>query len=81
MKLPDILTIAKDPMEDTAVQELQRLLLLMLGCAVQCDQKEMFIERIKQLDLDVQQAIVVHIQEVGQQSYADGYTRHNNKHC
>ncbi|XP_071833306.1 girdin-like isoform X3 [Apostichopus japonicus] len=64
MKLPDILTIAKDPMEDTAVQELQRLLLLMLGCAVQCDQKEMFIERIKQLDLDVQQAIVVHIQEV-----------------
>ncbi|XP_072031647.1 girdin-like isoform X3 [Amphiura filiformis] len=64
MKLPHILTIAKDPLSEVAIAEMQKLILLLLGCAVQCDKKEVFIERIKQLEIDVQHAIVVHIQEV-----------------
>ena len=48
-----------------AQQELQKVLLLILGCAVQCERKEAFIQSIQQLQLKVQQAIVEHIQEVG----------------
>lgn len=36
----------------------------MLGCAVQCERKEYFIDAIKQLEVDVQHAIVDHIKEV-----------------
>ncbi|XP_033632076.1 girdin-like isoform X2 [Asterias rubens] len=64
MKLPNVLTLSKDPMSEDAINEMQKLLLLMLGCAVQSSQKEVFIERIKQLEIDVQHAIVVHIQEI-----------------
>ena len=75
MKLPHILTIAKDPLSEIAVAEMQKLILLLLGCAVQCDKKEVFIERIKQLELDVQHAIVVYIQEVGGSFKEDSRTR------
>ncbi|XP_006824799.1 protein Daple-like, partial [Saccoglossus kowalevskii] len=64
MSLPNILAIAKEPDSETSVRELHKLLLLMLGCAVQCERKEVFIEKIKQLDIDVQHAIVGHIQEI-----------------
>ncbi|MGH0171509.1 UNVERIFIED_CONTAM: hypothetical protein FKN15_070949 [Acipenser sinensis] len=47
-----------------SMEEIKRLLLLILGCAVQCERKEEFIEKIKQLDIDTQAAIVTHIQEV-----------------
>ena len=40
------------------------MLLLVLGCAVQCERKEEFIGNIKQLDIGVQHAIVENIQEV-----------------
>ncbi|XP_014812955.1 PREDICTED: protein Daple isoform X1 [Calidris pugnax] len=46
------------------MDEIKKLLLLVLGCAVQCERKEEFIERIKQLDIETQAAIVSHIQEV-----------------
>jgi len=44
--------------------ELERVLLLMLGCAVQSDAREQFIENIRRLDVDVQRAIVDAIQQV-----------------
>ncbi|MGH0174984.1 UNVERIFIED_CONTAM: hypothetical protein FKN15_069959 [Acipenser sinensis] len=47
-----------------SMEEIKRLLLLILGCAVQCERKEEFIEKIKQLDIETQAAIVTHIQEV-----------------
>ncbi|KAJ7404728.1 Protein Daple [Willisornis vidua] len=47
-----------------SMDEIKKLLLLVLGCAVQCERKEEFIERIKQLDIETQAAIVSHIQEV-----------------
>ena len=40
------------------------MLLLLLGCAVQCEEKEQYINAIKGLDLDLQAAIVGHIKEV-----------------
>ncbi|XP_072350257.1 protein Daple isoform X3 [Scyliorhinus torazame] len=46
------------------MDEMKKVLLLMLGCAVQCERKEEFIEKIKQLDITTQTAIVTHIQEI-----------------
>ncbi|XP_077422038.1 protein Daple isoform X2 [Vanacampus margaritifer] len=64
MPLPNILSIAKDPLSAKSMEELKRILLLILGCAVQCERKEEMIERIKLLDIETQAAIVSHIQEV-----------------
>ncbi|KAK2825865.1 hypothetical protein Q5P01_020079 [Channa striata] len=64
MPLPNILCIAKDPISVKSMEELKRLLLLILGCAVQCDRKEEMIEKIKLLEIETQAAIVSHIQEV-----------------
>uniref|UniRef100_A0A8C4QD57 Calponin-homology (CH) domain-containing protein n=1 Tax=Eptatretus burgeri TaxID=7764 RepID=A0A8C4QD57_EPTBU len=66
MSPPDVLTIAKEPLSEKSLSEMQKLLLLLLGCAVQCNQKETYIEKIKLLDIDTQSAIVEHIQEVTQ---------------
>lgn len=49
---------------DSSFEELKKVILLILGCAVQCENKEIFIENIKSLDVDVQHAIVEHIKEV-----------------
>uniref|UniRef100_A0A8C3RTN3 Coiled-coil domain containing 88C n=1 Tax=Chelydra serpentina TaxID=8475 RepID=A0A8C3RTN3_CHESE len=64
MHLPNVLTIGKDPLSGKSMDEIKKMLLLVLGCAVQCERKEEFIERIKQLDIETQAAIVSHIQEV-----------------
>ncbi|XP_073682701.1 protein Daple [Garra rufa] len=64
MNLPNVLAIAKDPLSGKSMEELKRLLLLILGCAVQCDRKEEMIEKIKLLDIETQAIIVTHIQEV-----------------
>ncbi|XP_058843506.1 protein Daple-like isoform X2 [Acipenser ruthenus] len=64
MNLPNVLTIGKDPLTCKSMEEIKTLLLLILGCAVQCERKEEFIEKIKQLDIETQAAIVTHIQEV-----------------
>ncbi|XP_060938263.1 protein Daple [Limanda limanda] len=64
MPLPNILCIAKDPISAKSMDELKRMLLLILGCAVQCERKEEMIEKIKLLNIETQAAIVSHIQEV-----------------
>ncbi|KAG7281677.1 hypothetical protein CRUP_008052 [Coryphaenoides rupestris] len=64
MTLPNVLCIAKDPLSGMSMEEMKRLLLLILGCAVQCERKEEMIEKIKLLDIQTQAAIVCHIQEV-----------------
>lgn len=48
----------------THSDDIRTFLLLILGCAVQCDQKELFIEQIKQLDISTQHAIVECIQKI-----------------
>uniref|UniRef100_A0A8C5R305 Coiled-coil domain containing 88C n=1 Tax=Leptobrachium leishanense TaxID=445787 RepID=A0A8C5R305_9ANUR len=64
MNLPNVLLISKDPLTGKSMEELKKILLLMLGCAVQCERKEEYILRIKQLDIETQAGIVSHIQEV-----------------
>uniref|UniRef100_A0A7N4Q0N5 Coiled-coil domain containing 88A n=1 Tax=Sarcophilus harrisii TaxID=9305 RepID=A0A7N4Q0N5_SARHA len=64
MSLPNVLTIGKNPFSEQGTEEIKKLLLLLLGCAVQCQKKEEFIERIQGLDFDTKAAVAAHIQEV-----------------
>lgn len=45
-------------------EDARLLLMLILGCAVQCEHKQHFIEQIKQLDIGIQHAIVECIQTI-----------------
>ncbi|XP_020851865.1 girdin isoform X6 [Phascolarctos cinereus] len=64
MSLPNVLTIGKNPFSEQGTEEIKKLLLLLLGCAVQCQKKEEFIERIQGLDFDTKAAVAAHIQQV-----------------
>ncbi|XP_027720857.1 girdin isoform X6 [Vombatus ursinus] len=64
MSLPNVLTMGKNPFSEQGTEEIKKLLLLLLGCAVQCQKKEEFIERIQGLDFDTKAAVAAHIQEV-----------------
>ncbi|XP_043551947.1 girdin-like isoform X12 [Chiloscyllium plagiosum] len=64
MSLPNVLVLGRTPLTEQGIEEMKKLLLLLLGCAVQCERKEEFIERIKSLDFDTKAAVATHIQEV-----------------
>ncbi|MEE6474328.1 hypothetical protein FKM82_010349 [Ascaphus truei] len=64
MSLPNVLIIGKNPFSEQGTEEMRKLLLLLLGCAVQCERKEEFIEKIQDLDFDTKAAVAAHIQEV-----------------
>ncbi|XP_076598701.1 girdin isoform X1 [Chaetodon auriga] len=64
MPLPNVLTLGRNPLSEQGLEEMKKLLLLLLGCAVQCEKKEEYIERIQTLDFDTKAAIASHIQEV-----------------
>uniref|UniRef100_A0A0N5AM56 HOOK_N domain-containing protein n=1 Tax=Syphacia muris TaxID=451379 RepID=A0A0N5AM56_9BILA len=49
---------------DGCCDEMNKVLLLLLGCAVQGDQRDKFIERIRHMQTDLQTAIVKQIQRV-----------------
>uniref|UniRef100_A0A3B3XJT5 HOOK N-terminal domain-containing protein n=1 Tax=Poecilia mexicana TaxID=48701 RepID=A0A3B3XJT5_9TELE len=49
---------------EQSLEEMKNLLLLLMGCAVQCEKKEEYIERIQTLDFDTKAAIAGHIQEL-----------------
>ena len=49
---------------ESSVGELSKVLLLLLGCAVQCDRKQSYIQCITQLEVNVQEAIVEYIKQV-----------------
>ncbi|KAI9526694.1 hypothetical protein NQZ68_036487 [Dissostichus eleginoides] len=66
MPLPNVAILGQDPLTEAAVEELRRLLLLLLGCAVQCEEKETFIQQIQSLDIETQAAIASYIQQVTQ---------------
>lgn len=51
--------------------ELRRLLQLILGCAVNCDQKQQYITRIMGMEETVQRAIMQSIQELNFESLVD----------
>ncbi|XP_067440022.1 girdin isoform X1 [Thunnus thynnus] len=62
--LPNVLLLGRTPYCEQSLEEMKKLLLLLLGCAVQCEKKEEYIERIQTLDFDTKAAIAVHIQEL-----------------
>lgn len=62
LKLPDIANLGKEP--ELYIADMKLLLLLLLGCAVQCPNKEKFITKIKALHIDTQLAIVECIKQV-----------------
>ncbi|XP_041645135.1 girdin-like isoform X2 [Cheilinus undulatus] len=64
MPLPNVLVLGRNPLSEQGLEEMKKLLLLLLGCAVQCENKEDYIERIQTLDFDTKAAIASHIQEV-----------------
>ncbi|XP_077585209.1 girdin isoform X3 [Stigmatopora nigra] len=64
MPLPNVLILGRNPLTERGLEEMKKLLLLLLGCAVQCDKKEDYIERIQTLDFVTKAAIASHIQEV-----------------
>ncbi|XP_053183082.1 girdin-like [Scomber japonicus] len=62
--LPNVLLLGRTPYCEQSLEEMKKLLLLLLGCAVQCEKKEEYIEMIQTLDFDTKAAIAVHIQEL-----------------
>ncbi|XP_016328906.1 girdin-like isoform X1 [Sinocyclocheilus anshuiensis] len=63
---PNVLLLGKNPVCEEGLEEIRKLLLLLLGCAVQCERKEEYIEKIQSLHFDTKAAIAAHIQEVTQ---------------
>ncbi|KAL6267663.1 hypothetical protein P5V15_000738 [Pogonomyrmex californicus] len=57
--------------EHCDIDELRRLLQLILGCAVNCDQKQQYITRIMGMEETVQRAIMQSIQELNFESLVD----------
>uniref|UniRef100_UPI0037E8927B girdin n=1 Tax=Semicossyphus pulcher TaxID=241346 RepID=UPI0037E8927B len=62
--LPNVLLLGRTPYCEQSLEEIKKLLLLLLGCAVQSEKKEEYIERIQTLDFDTKAAIAAHIQEL-----------------
>ncbi|XP_034095194.1 girdin isoform X3 [Gymnodraco acuticeps] len=62
--LPNVLLFGRTPYCEQSLEEMKKLLLLLLGCAVQCEKKEEYIERIQTLDFETRAAIAAHIQEL-----------------
>jgi len=62
--LPDPLTLCQDSPTPRSLAEMDSLLLLILGAAVQCSQKEHVIGSIKNLPTELQHEFVEKIQEV-----------------
>lgn len=62
--LPNVLLLGRTPYCEQSLDEMRKLLLLLLGCAVQCEKKEEYIEKIQTLDFETKAAIAAHIQEL-----------------
>ena len=62
--LPNSLKLCQDPPSDESLLEMDTLLLLLLGAAVQCNQKEQMVESIKNLPTEIQHAFMAKITDV-----------------
>lgn len=63
-KLPDALVICNEPPTKESLREMDKLVCLMLGAAVQCNQRVAIVEAIKTLPVGVQEEIAMKIKEV-----------------
>ncbi|XP_050430580.1 protein Daple-like [Adelges cooleyi] len=64
LTMPDCLRLGREPYSKGSFEDMKLLLLLLLGCAVQCPNKEKFIERIKTLPIESQHALVHYIKQI-----------------
>ncbi|XP_058015851.1 coiled-coil domain-containing protein 88B [Ahaetulla prasina] len=64
---PNLHVMVREPFTAQAVQEMKKLVQLLLGSAVQCEQRDVFIGRIQSLDISVQAALASAIKEVSQE--------------
>ena len=64
VKLPDVLVICNEPPTKDSLREMDTLIWLMLGAAVQCSQRVAIVEAIKTLPVEVQEEIALKIKEV-----------------
>ncbi|XP_047517144.1 girdin [Pieris napi] len=62
--VPECICLGKSPESREGLENMKLLILLLLGAAVQCPNKEIFITRIKELDVDLQHNIVECIKQV-----------------
>ncbi|XP_053956841.1 girdin isoform X2 [Anastrepha ludens] len=62
--LPDVYILGYHPESRHGLEQMKILLTLLLGAAVQCPNREIFIGRIKMLDVETQHAIVGLIKQV-----------------
>ncbi|CAK6449687.1 unnamed protein product [Pipistrellus nathusii] len=63
---PDLQALGFDPFSEEAVEELEGVLRLLLGAAVQCEHRELFIRHIQGLSLEEQSELAAAIQQVTQ---------------
>ncbi|ETN58992.1 hook protein [Anopheles darlingi] len=64
LTLPDCAILGQSPETRAGLEQMKLLVTLLLGAAVQCPNKEIFIGRIKELDVNTQHAIVEVIKQV-----------------
>ncbi|KAL5292164.1 CCDC88A family protein [Megaselia abdita] len=62
--LPDSYVLGFTPESKNGLEQMKLLLILLLGAAVQCPNKELFIARIKEFNVEIQHAIVDYIKLV-----------------
>lgn len=62
--LPDSYVLGFAPESKNGLEQMKLLLILLLGAAVQCPNKELFIGRIKEFNVEIQHAIVDYIKLV-----------------
>lgn len=62
--VPECICLGKAPESREGLENMKLLVLLLLGAAVQCPNKELFITRIKELDVELQHSIVECIKQV-----------------
>ncbi|ULT92570.1 hypothetical protein L3Y34_009978 [Caenorhabditis briggsae] len=63
-QLPDLHTLTRIEFDESFQEELKKLLLLLLGCAIQSDKKKVFVERITGFDQEIQIGLASYIQEL-----------------
>lgn len=67
--VPECICLGKTPESREGLENMKLLILLLLGAAVQCPNKETFITRIKELDVELQHNIVECIKQVSRPTF------------
>ncbi|XP_065919238.1 girdin-like isoform X2 [Dysidea avara] len=62
--LPNVTVISQEPEGDYSLDEMEKLMMLLLGCVVMCEGKGPLIEKMKGMELTQQHALVAHIQQI-----------------